>query len=95
MTPILRTQSKHGLIGLLRNFKQAWRTGVPLGFAFMGSCGLGCVVIGASPSGASLRLEVWVRFHVQQKKLTALHLKPKILRRDIRAVVDSGFTKKA
>ena len=32
--------------------------------------------------------------HVQQKKLTALHLKPKKLRRDIRAVVDSGFTRK-
>jgi len=29
--------------------------------------------------------------HVQQKKLTALHLKPKILRRDIGATVDSDF----
>jgi len=32
--------------------------------------------------------------HVQQKKLTALHLKPRILRRDIRATVDSDFTRK-
>ena len=60
----------------------------------MGSCGLGCVVIGASPSGASLRLEVRVMCHVQQKKLTALHLKPRILKRDIRAVVDDNRTRK-
>jgi len=33
-------------------------------------------------------------FHVQQKKLTALHLKPRILRRDIRATIDSDFTRK-
>jgi len=33
-------------------------------------------------------------FHVQQKKLTALHLKPKRLRRDIRTTVDSNFTRK-
>ena len=60
----------------------------------MGSCGLGCVVIGASPSRTSLHPEVRVMCHVQQKKLTALHLKPKKLRRDIRTVVDSGFTRK-
>ena len=60
----------------------------------MGSCGLGCVVIGASLCRTSLHPEVRVMCHVQQKKLTALHLKPKILRRDIRAVVDSGFTRK-
>jgi len=60
----------------------------------MGSCGLGCVVIGASPGRTSLHPEVRVTCHVQQKKLTALHLKPKKLRRDIRAVGDSGFTRK-
>jgi len=32
--------------------------------------------------------------HVQQKNLTALHLKPKRLRRDIRTTVDSDFTRK-
>jgi len=32
-------------------------------------------------------------FHVQQKRLTALHLKPWILRRGIRATVDSDFTR--
>jgi len=60
----------------------------------MGSCGLGWVVIGASPSRTPLHPEVRVMCHVQQKKLTALHLKPKKLRRDIRAVVDSGSTRK-
>jgi len=33
-------------------------------------------------------------FHVQQKNLTALHLKPRILRRDIRATVDTDFARK-
>ena len=61
----------------------------------MGSCGLGCVVIGDSPSRTPLHPEVRVMCHVQQKRLTALHLKPKKLRRDIRAIVDSGFTRKA
>ena len=60
----------------------------------MGSCGFGCVVIGASPSRTPVHPEVCVMCHVQQKKLTALHLKPKKLRRDIRTVVDSGFTRK-
>jgi len=32
--------------------------------------------------------------HVQQKKLTALHLKSKKLRRDMGVVADSGCTKK-
>jgi len=32
--------------------------------------------------------------HVQQKRLTALHLKPRILRRDIRATVDNDSTRK-
>ena len=58
----------------------------------MGSCGFGCVVIGGSRT--SVRPEVRVMCHVQQKKLTALHLKPKILRRDMRVAVDSDFTKK-
>jgi len=31
--------------------------------------------------------------HVQQKKLTALHLKSKKLRRDMRAAADSSCTK--
>ena len=33
-------------------------------------------------------------FHVQQKKLTALHLKPRILRRDIKITVDCDLTRK-
>jgi len=32
--------------------------------------------------------------HVQQEKLTALHLKSKKLRRDMRAAADSGCTEK-
>ena len=32
--------------------------------------------------------------HVQQKKLTALHWKPNRLGRDIRATLDSDFTRK-
>jgi len=32
--------------------------------------------------------------HIQQKRLTALHLKPGILRRDIRATVDNDSTRK-
>ena len=58
----------------------------------MGSCGVGCVVIGASR--ISVRSGVRVMYHVQQAKLTALHLKPRILRRDIGATVGSDFPRK-
>ena len=60
----------------------------------MGSCGLGCVVIGVSLGRTSLHPEVRVMCHVQQEKLTALHLKPRILRRDIRTAGDRDSTRK-
>jgi len=58
----------------------------------MGFCGVGGVVIGASRT--SVRSGVRVMCHVQQAKLTALHLKPKMLRRDIGAMVGSNFTRR-
>ena len=58
----------------------------------MGSCDVGGVVIGVSRT--SVRSGVRVMCHVQQAKLTALHLKPKMLRRDMRATVDSDFPRK-
>ena len=56
----------------------------------MGSCDVGGVVIGASRT--SVRSGIRVMCHVQQAKLTALHLKPRILRRDIGEAVGSDFT---
>ena len=45
-------------------------------------------------SRTSVRSGVRVMCHVQQAKLTALHLKPKMLRRDMRATVGSDFPRK-